>query len=419
MKLYIISSKSVRFNFTLILIQMFCSQQKKTLESEDEETLTNRTHNQNAQSWVFDTGPTDGHYLPQALDTISLGGGSDSASEEPNSYLLSHGSPPAIVVKVEPAPVEDRTLNHMKSFSRTPSPTFSLSHPQYEIVPEDSPARTRLYTADYIYHQRPGDTRRTHRRCESVDNRPHSASSVHTGAGAGTGVVVEKYQYASLMLELEQAIQSKRPVNESSPSSSSDPSSQLKDSDTEFSKELEAALQLLQDLGSPTTIDTPTEPNRTVLENSKTSSSRANKDQEHDGKLRLLSQQAAVDEASTSSSGYSSPAPGSSLTHLCSVVPSQHSSTSALACSIRNEGTRAIVSLYPSEHIEQRNGITTIAIQSPPSSTCFPPRRRLVSLHPEFANAIYKNESLAYLSELELLARQWRKKSEQRVREQI
>ncbi|KAF4526611.1 hypothetical protein B566_EDAN006427 [Ephemera danica] len=388
---------------------------KKTLESEDEETLTNRSHNQNAQSWVFDAGPADKNYLQDTLDALSLGGGSDSASEEPNSYLLSHGSPPAIVVKVEPAPVEDRTLNHMKSFSRTPSPTFSLSHPQYEIVPDDSPARTRLYTADYIYHQRASDSKRTHRRCESVDNRPHSASSIHTGVAAGGGVV-ETIQYASLMLELEQAIQSKRPVTESSPSSSSNPSSQLKDSDTEFSKELEAALQLLQDLGSPTTIDTPTEPNRTILENVNISAGgRALSDQEHDGKqqVAVTCHHTTVEVVSASSSGYSSPARGSSLTQLGS-TPTGPSAT--LACSIRNEGTRAIVSLYPSEHIKQHNGITTIAIHSsppPPSQT-----RRSISLHPELVNVIYENGSLAYLSELELLARLYRNKAEHRLVEQ-
>jgi len=77
-----------------------------------------------------------------------------------------------------------------------------------------------------------------------------------------------KYQYASLMIELEQAIQNKKDGDDDddSPvgSGSTGPSTLKDNSDTEFSKELEAALQMLQDLGSPNTIETPSEPSRSI-----------------------------------------------------------------------------------------------------------------------------------------------------------
>lgn len=70
------------------------------------------------------------------------------------------------------------------------------------------------------------------------------------------------------MIELEQAIQNKKDDDPeaASPggSGSTDPSTLKDNSDTEFSKELEAALQMLQDLGSPNTIETPSEPSRSI-----------------------------------------------------------------------------------------------------------------------------------------------------------
>jgi len=87
-----------------------------------------------------------------------------------------------VVVKLEVPAYEDRTsLNFMRSFSRTPSPTCSLNHPIYESVEKrgtvsGTSPRARLYTADYAYAiHRPGSTEaaRTHRRSESCDTRPH------------------------------------------------------------------------------------------------------------------------------------------------------------------------------------------------------------------------------------------------------
>lgn len=59
--------------------------------------------------------------------------------------------------------------------------------------------------------------------------------------------VVETVQYASLMKELQRAIVSKKePPSVTSPLSNSESQSHSKSSDAEFSKELEAALQLIQ-----------------------------------------------------------------------------------------------------------------------------------------------------------------------------
>jgi hypothetical protein len=93
----------------------------------------------------------------------------------------------------------------------------------------------------------------------------HPPTVVTSSAATPSG----KYQYASLMIELEQAIQNKKDdePGTASPggSGSTDPSTLKDNSDTEFSKELEAALQMLQDLGSPNTIDTPSEPSRSII----------------------------------------------------------------------------------------------------------------------------------------------------------
>lgn len=89
---------------------------------------------------------------------------------------------------------------------------------------------------------------------------------------------MEKVQYASLMKELQKAIVSKKesssitsPQSNTSGSatasdeknqnskSSSSRSDGTKNSDADFSKELEAALQLIQDLESPNTVETPSE----------------------------------------------------------------------------------------------------------------------------------------------------------------
>lgn len=85
---------------------------------------------------------------------------------------------------------------------------------------------------------------------------------------------VEPVQYASLMKELQKAIVNKKEPNVTSPPSNSDSVASdrthskssgsrhdsSKNSDAEFSKELEDALKLILDLESPNTIETPSEP---------------------------------------------------------------------------------------------------------------------------------------------------------------
>lgn len=172
-----------------------------------------------AQAWVFDTGPVGGCVVTEVTPCLRAQQEPPNASNRPNKYLISRTPPqvrlfeaaskphakkkqlknyqspllqvififgwPQVVVKLEVPAYEDRTsLNFMRSFSRTPSPTCSLNHPIYESVEKRGTAsgtsaaspRARLYTADYAYAvHRPGSSEavRTHRRSESCDTRPH------------------------------------------------------------------------------------------------------------------------------------------------------------------------------------------------------------------------------------------------------
>lgn len=229
----------------------------------------NNMLNQYAQSWVFDTdtvgsSQSDSPYnkLPSQFSgskTVVL-----KRKHPPHNNVIEN--PPAEpaaqpVVLVEDTTNSDRQLPFMTSFSRTPSPvpgtsdgdsSSQCSNPPaiyecLERLTEPSVYRARLNTAIGA---------NVDRISPSVSPRPHSA------------VISEQVQYASLMLELNKTIETKFPPAKSSSGSqrhsrraSSRDESQQKSStsDAEFSKELEAALQLIQDLESPITADTPSE----------------------------------------------------------------------------------------------------------------------------------------------------------------
>ncbi|XP_044733053.1 uncharacterized protein LOC123295694 isoform X2 [Chrysoperla carnea] len=175
-----------------------------------------------------------------------------------------------------------RKLSAMKSFSRTPSPNvLSASSSQVSLVvvtPQIYECLERL-TEPSVYRSRLSTAiseRDIQQRCIS----PVSCKSPgHPDSRSPIGG--EKVQYASLMQELQQQFMNKKDKlkhqtssppsgdhsvtvsdkssrqEESSSRTTTDPKS---NSDAEFSKELEAALQLIQDLESPnTTIETPSE----------------------------------------------------------------------------------------------------------------------------------------------------------------
>ncbi|XP_054275907.1 uncharacterized protein LOC128995055 isoform X2 [Macrosteles quadrilineatus] len=225
--------------------------------------------NQYAHMWVFDTdtvgsSQSDSPYnkLPSAPQftgskTVVL-----KRKARPSTNMCDGVAPEVAVQPV--VLVEDTTsdtkrqLPFMTSFSRTPSPvpgdngdtsSHSSNPAIYECLErltEPSVYRARLNTAIGT---------NVDRTSPSVSPRPHST------------VMSEQVQYASLMMELNKTIETKFPPSQrhSRRASSRDEASQHKNStsDAEFSKELEAALQLIQDLESPNTSvnapDTPSE----------------------------------------------------------------------------------------------------------------------------------------------------------------
>lgn len=162
----------------------------------------------------------------------------------------------------------------MKSFSPSASPIIlsaSSSQLSLNVTSQPPPIYECLekLTDPTIYRQRLSSTLSS-----KSDSEPHYHTPQHVMMKRSTpSPRMEKVQYASLMKELQKAIVNKKetsPASKSPPSKSDSGNSKsssrhessrsAKSSDAEFSKELEAALQLIQDLESPNTIDTPSEP---------------------------------------------------------------------------------------------------------------------------------------------------------------
>ncbi|XP_046996105.1 uncharacterized protein LOC124610325 isoform X1 [Schistocerca americana] len=576
-------------------------------------------YSQYAQSWVFDTDTTsssknESPYLklpnnnvPYDTKTFSSRKHStpkidiicDEQNLDQKMFLVNP------TVHVEPVSDDSnggRSLNYMKSFSRTPSPAgvsesssqdSSFNPPIYECLErltEPTLYRSRLNTAISLN----AEQSRQSLECDARGTLDHAKSShslrprsdtFSKAAAVEVLHVPEKVQYASLMVELQQAIRSKKerlhqqqpvspqstcdsvavedcsePTQTESKGSNSLQGSSLdnsqrtepKGSDTEFSKELEAALQLIQDLESPNTIETPSETCRSIngaelalpggsapvvrvkWRDSDASGSGSTKTlsecvsppelpaDSSQGKATSVVVVASAGSGSQSSSGYSSPSHGNSKqpTPTCSKPPSVTGSSGSLvggaeqqvSYAICNTSGAAIISLYspagtteapapekkkrtpppppkievkeapeprkcsvgdsvagkteaPSrlspvsagsrENVVLRDGKDKppVRASSVPNGSSSIPEFKLESsaspastlrastskwnvksllrkktsppmLTPELEGAIFKSESLAYLTELELLARHARNKSiqrqiEQRVQQQI
>lgn len=214
----------------------------------------NNMLNQYAQSWVFDS------------DTVG-----SSQSETPYNKLPPqlNGSKTVVLKRKErPSVCEqpvvlvedttgDRQLPVMTSFSRTPSPVPGTS--DSSSLSSNSPAiyecLERL-TEPSVYraHLDTAIGTNVDRLSPSAPLRPHSA------------IVTEQVHYASLMMELNKTIETKFPQRTSHRLSSRDESARKSSvSDVDFSKELDAALQLIQDLESPNTSGTSADTSRSVF----------------------------------------------------------------------------------------------------------------------------------------------------------
>ncbi|XP_044256304.1 uncharacterized protein LOC123006137 [Tribolium madens] len=402
-------------------------------------TKPTTVYNAYSQSWVFES------------DNASC----SNTTESPYLKILENGTPKTKskklqngvvcdtthlidnpVVHIEEASDDsnsnsDRKLCHMRSFSRSASPVLSggSSHvnlhqssnnpPIYDCL--ESIYRTRLNTGPREEEHYQAPQTMVLRRVESVS--PH----------------VEKVQYASLMKELQRAIVSKKETSPSTDSKSS------KSSDAEFSKELEAALQLIQDLESPNTIETPSEPKPLAVW--RTSESESEKTLSAVGSLaEITSPMECQSELATngkpasviihnpdsqSTSGYSSP---THPTPSWSTTSSLNGSSNDMAYSIHNAHSGTVISLYSQVNPQSKGkSVTLVNIngssapilhdvsmaktgdKNPPGwKSLLRKKKQPPKLCPELEGAIIKSESLAYLSELELLARHQRNKEIQR-----
>lgn len=163
----------------------------------------------------------------------------------------------------------DRKLCYMKSFSRSASPVvLSASSSQVSLNnPPPIYEYLQKLTEPEIYRSRLNSALSN----KSEEGSQYQAPQPLTSRREPLSPNAEKVQYASLMKELQKAIVGKKePPSQISPSSNSESvtsseKTQSKNSDAEFSKELEAALQLIQDLESPNTIETPSEPKVSVV----------------------------------------------------------------------------------------------------------------------------------------------------------
>lgn len=239
-----------------------------------------------AQSWVFDaenpgcSNGSAGTNNESAYLKILQNGTPKNPLGRPNG--LQNGSTVKEVTHLIDNPVvhveeasddstsnSDRKLCHMKSFSRSASPVIlsnsssQLSLNNYNPVPTNPPIYEYLekLTEPQIYRSRLNTAVSNKSQEEDLPQYQSPQTVMMRRVETVSPQVVEPVQYASLMKELQRAIVSKKePPSVTSPLSNSESQSHSKSSDTEFSKELEAALQLIQDLESPNTAETPSDP---------------------------------------------------------------------------------------------------------------------------------------------------------------
>ncbi|XP_023725088.1 uncharacterized protein LOC111874098 isoform X2 [Cryptotermes secundus] len=449
-------------------------------------------YSQYAQSWVFETdtaGPSKNESPYLKLQNVQVNERNKTVNTQNHKAARidvhrTHNNEPKMcvvnpIVRVEQVNEEsngNRSLNYMKSFSRTPSPAAlsesssqdsSTNPPIYECLErltEPTLYRSRLNTAISLNAESSGTA------VSPKPVRPRSEIFTKDRLCVVEGFdFTDKVQYASLMVELQQAFVSKKKMFQQPPSPQSasecaavenspdktysDPKDSScqesfqdesqrtghKGSDAEFSKELEAALQLIQDLESPNTIETPSETCRSIEE------------------VEVLLPSTPAVCVQWENSECASPVPeevtsqGSSKAELQDIkhVAGVREPSNIRSASNKNSVNIDIVqynnnNMYKrikrvpplkmllQDGVETMNDVSTTGYhsQSAPSTTRWVAKsllRKKTSLPmfaPELEGAIFKSESLAYLSELELLARHARNKSiqrqiEQRVHQQI
>lgn len=254
---------------------------------------THTVYDAYAQSWVFDAehagtsndGTTaKGPYFdvlqngtPQK-PTVNKPNGLQNGMVKENGHIIDNP-----VVHIEEASDDstsnsDRKLCYMKSFSRSHSPVVLSASSSQISLNSNHNKNPLIYecleklTEPTIYRSRL-NTALSNK--EDDEENYHAPQTVIMRRPESTSPRVETVQYASLMKELQKKIVHKKDspnitspqsntsesatASEKTQNSKSSSRSEGKSSDADFSKELEAALQLIQDLESPNTIETPSD----------------------------------------------------------------------------------------------------------------------------------------------------------------
>ncbi|KAL0280348.1 UNVERIFIED_CONTAM: hypothetical protein PYX00_001666 [Menopon gallinae] len=281
--------------------------------------------------------------------------------------------PPTIKVQVNTAAEDgnevDRQLNHMKTFYRTPSrgglshqSSFSSIPPIYECLERLTQPKVYMSRLD-IYRTANEETSRPVSASSDYPKPPHSpdpGDNVH---------------YAALVAELEKTLDKKkdsRPGSSALASASDSFAGEVanhgegrrderqRGSDAAFSKELEAALKLIQDLESPNTVDTPSDTCTLVEDTIVKRRKSCDEDDDDIGSSKTLSGNSSFDAQgknnntlpveSQSTSGFNSlshersnritPIPGFSTDNV------SESKDPGMACVIRHMGETAVISLF-------------------------------------------------------------------------
>lgn len=347
------------------------------------------TLNQYSQSWVFDaeTGTSsqnDSPYLKMPPPSAPMeydGDGNISTRRLYSSTPVVRDNVGVVTVQVDTTSEDgtevDRQLNHMRSFSRTPSPggvsrssSSSSNLPIYECL-------ERL-TQPNVYKSRLD----TYKTANDV-SRPGSARSDYARPQS------DKAQYASLMVELEKTFVQKKVTEnplQTPPTEDDDNSStRQRSSDAEFSKELEAALKLIQDLESPNTIETPSETCRMVTDDPVKCNSDSSKTLSGSSSFNGKNTKTLPVE-SQSTSGYNSPSPDRSTRFTPTTgISSDDLSETNLSCVIRHLGDTAVISLFSSKepHSSLSDGKST-EFKMVPSDKIFVNK---VNVNEEFINS--------------------------------
>lgn len=422
-----------------------------------------------AKSWVFEGTGEEAYHQP----------GESSSASICSSTTPTHGQAPSgknkkgHSSKLSDANSE-RFNTQMSSFSRcaTPSPIphsgqatpTNAAYPEYAGVGQRTQKLNRL-TVNYIQSVDPSiapdATVVTPTLVASSSAAPKYTTKTNIQSSNGPSSISSQQddsQYASMLAELELSLIEKKiqatnlSPDDTSLTASTDKfgSSKSSSKDLEFSKELEAALQLIQDLETPS--EGPTDGVHSAAkvarsESEKTLSAalslpspeqapyKASDDQvskhgKHDDYRRT--NVVHIEPNSQSTSGYSSPNSFSSnarLSHASSGI------STTTQDSVYTDDQTNVVRIY----IEQTGSFSARTPPPPPppplktkshesiekhkqstDSTDNPIslHKKRPMLHSDFQNRIFKSECLAYLTDEELIARHKCNRDIIRVREQ-